>query len=143
MSRKVLDYKATEPRRKFNLATATTIPHSPSRIRLATIRLNIGNTVDVDDNRVELVASVGVRGISGISQILFRIFRDGQEIFNTVQGIESTGSEQNYIVTFQGIDSRVSRIHTYVLTAENRTPGTTAKVVGPISFSGLAIRQRD
>ncbi len=98
---------------------------------------------DADDNRVELVASVGVRGITGIAQILFRIFRDGREIFNTLQGIESAGSEQNYVVTFQGIDSGVSGHHTYVLTAENRTPGTTANVVGPISFSGLAIRQRD
>jgi hypothetical protein len=143
LNRRVLDYKATEPRRRFNLTTAVTIPHSPSRIRLATIRLNIRNMRDVDDNRVELVATVGVRGVTGISQILFRIFRDGREIFNTQQGIESTGSEQNYAVTFQGIDSRVSGKHTYVLTAENRTSGTTAKVVGPISFSGLAIRQRD
>ncbi|GED68204.1 hypothetical protein BRE01_19060 [Brevibacillus reuszeri] len=94
-------------------------------------------------NQVELVASVGVRGITGIAQIRFRIFRDGREIFNTIQGIESTGSEQNYIVTFQAIDRNVrSGSHVYTVTAENQTANTRADIVGPISFSGLAVKTR-
>jgi hypothetical protein len=90
-----------------------------------------------------LVASVGVRGVTGIAQILFRIFRDGIEIFNTLQGIESVGSEQNYIVTFQAEDRNVrAGTHVYTVTAENRTANTRADVVGPISFSGLAVTTR-
>lgn len=94
-------------------------------------------------NRVDLVATVGVRGVTGIAQILFRVFRDGVEIYNTQQGIESTGSEQNYSVTFQAEDRNVragSRV--YTVTAENRTANTRAVVVGPISFSGLAVQTR-
>jgi len=92
---------------------------------------------------VDLVATVGVRGVTGIAQILFRVFRDGREIFNTLQGIESTGSEQNYAVTFQAEDRNVrSGAHVYTVTAENRTANTRADVVGPISFSGLAVRTR-
>ncbi|WP_419670133.1 hypothetical protein [Alicyclobacillus macrosporangiidus] len=61
---------------------------------------------------------------------------------NTQQGVESAGSEQNYVVTFQAIDSNVSGNHTYTLTVENRTAGTTARVVGPVNFSGLSIRRK-
>ncbi|MCE5170874.1 exosporium protein C [Paenibacillus profundus] len=133
----ILDYKATEPLRRFNRAKSFTIPFSPRRVRLASIRLRLPKRA----NRVQLIASVGVRGITGIAQILFKIFRDGTEIFNTKQGIESAGSEQNYIVTFQAIDFNVeSGSHTYTVTAENTTAGTRADVVGPISFSGLAIK---
>lgn len=140
MSAQVIDYKATQSRNRFNLSTATTIPHATRRLILATIRLNTGASRDVAVNKVELLATVGVRGVIGIAQIRFRIFRDGREIFNTQEGIESAGSEQNYAVTFQAIDSNVSGSHTYTLTVENRTAGTTATIVGPVNFSGLSIK---
>jgi hypothetical protein len=139
---KVNDYDAKQPRRRFNLNKTTTIPHSPNRLRLATIRIFTGRRFNMDDNNVELLATVGVRGVTGIAQLLFRIFRDGREIFNTQQGVESAGSEQNYVVTFQAIDSNVSGRHTYTLTVENRTNGTTARGVGPVNFSALAISER-
>ncbi|WP_163856257.1 exosporium protein C [Paenibacillus elgii] len=138
---RILDKAAVEPRRTFNLSKSFTIPRSPRKVRLATIRIRI--PVNSRPNRVELVATVGVRGITGIAQILFRIFRDGKEIFNTKQGIESAGSEQNYAVTFQAIDTNVKAgNHVYVVTAENQTANTRADVVGPISFSGLAVKTR-
>ncbi|RAV09941.1 exosporium protein C [Paenibacillus contaminans] len=137
---RILDKAAVEPLRRFNLARSFTIRFSPAKSRLATIRIRIP-VLNAQPNRVELVATVGVRGVTGIAQILFRIFRDGKEIFNTVQGIESTGSEQNYAVTFQAIDKNVrSGSHVYTVTAENRTANTRADVVGPISFSGLAVK---
>jgi len=90
-----------------------------------------------------LVATAGVRGVTGIAQILFRVFRDGIEIFNTLQGIESAGSEQNYVVTFQAEDRNVrAGTHVYTVTAENLTANTRADIVGPISFSGLAVKTR-
>ncbi|UNK17211.1 exosporium protein C [Paenibacillus sp. N3/727] len=139
---RILDKATSQPRRRFNLATAFTIRRSPARSRLATIRITIP-VLNAQPNRVELVATVGVRGVTGIAQILFRIFRDGIEIFNTQQGIESTGSEENYAVTFQAIDRNVrSGSHVYTVTAENRTANTRADVVGPISFSGLAVKTR-
>jgi hypothetical protein len=138
---RVLDKAAVQPRSRFNLARSTIIPRSPQRLRLASITIRI--PVNSQPNRVELVTTVGVRGVTGIAQILFRIFRDGREIFNTRQGIESTGSEQNYAVTFQAIDTNVrTGNHVYTVTAENLTRNTRADVVGPISFSGLAVQTR-
>lgn len=136
---KTIDYQAAQPFRRFTPSRPTTIPRSPLRVSLATIRIRIpsGKTL----NRVELVATVGVRGVTGVSQILFRIFRDGREIFNTQVGIESDSeSEVNYVETFQAIDFNVGQgSHVYQVTAQNLTRGTEAEIVGPVSFSGLAI----
>ncbi|RKP47879.1 exosporium protein C [Cohnella endophytica] len=136
---RIIDKAAVQPRRSFNLATSFPIRRSPSRNVLATITLRI--PANAQPNLVDLVVTVGVRGVTGIAQILFRIFRDGKEIFNTLQGIESIGSEQNYAVTFQAEDRNVrSGAHIYTVTAENRAANTRADVVGPISFSGLAVK---
>lgn len=136
---RIVDYRAVEPLKRFNLSRPINIPITPNRLNLATLTISIPQSA-AKKNRVELIGTAGVRGITGISQLKFTIFRDRLEIFNTVQGIESAGSEQNYVVTFQGIDFNVgSGNHTYVLTVENMTPGTTAQVVGPVSFSALAI----
>ncbi|MFD0715332.1 exosporium protein C [Paenibacillus sp. GCM10027626] len=139
---RILDKAAVSPRRTFNLAKSIIIRRSPGRSTLATIRIRIP-VLNAQPNRVELVATVGVRGVTGIAQIRFRIFRDGREIFNTLQGIESAGSEQNYAVTFQAIDKNVrAGSHVYTVTAENQTANTRADVVGPVTFSGLAVKTR-
>jgi hypothetical protein len=141
MTVRIIDQRVVLVRSKFNLKTATIILHSPKKIGLASITLNTGPNSNIDNNKVELVASVGLRGVTGIGQIRFRIFRGNTEIFNTIQGIESKGSERNYMVTFQAIDTRISGTHAYTVTAENMTAGTTVKVVGPVSFSGLSTRR--
>lgn len=136
---RILAKSAVQPRSRFNLATATTIRRSPESSQIASVRIMI--PANAQPNRVELVASVGVRGVTGIAQIRFRIFRDGNEIYSTRQGIESTGSEQNYVVTFQAIDKNVTTgSHLYRVTAENLTAGTRVLVVGPVSFSALAVQ---
>ncbi|KAB2330761.1 exosporium protein C [Cytobacillus depressus] len=136
----VLDYQATEPLSMFNPAKGFIIPQAPFRVILASIRLNIPANAS-RNNKVELVSTVGVEGITNISQVVFRIFRNGREIFNTQTGVESAGSEINYNFTFQAIDFNVNAgANFYQLTVENITPNTQANVVGPISFSGLAIK---
>ncbi|MBE5108422.1 exosporium protein C [Bacillus thuringiensis] len=136
----IIDYQATQPINKTN-ETTLAIPASPDRAILANIKLKFSRR-DSRNNRVELIATVGVEGITGISQVLFRIFRDNIEIFNAQVGIESTDSEQFYVQTFQAIDQNVScGTHEYSLTVENLTSGASADVVGPLSFSGLAIGQ--
>jgi hypothetical protein len=141
---RIIDYQATEPIHKVNNNDPMAIPHSPAHIVLASIRITIPRW-DAIKNHVELIATVGVKGISGTSQILFKIFRDGEEIFRTQEGVESDPtSEVNYIATFQAIDTNVGQgSHLYQVTAENITNGTEAAVVGPISFSGLAIAHDD
>ncbi|MEH7390707.1 exosporium protein C [Bacillus sp. JJ1503] len=137
----VLDYQATEPLSSFNPENAITIPQAPFKLLLASIQLNIPANAS-RNNKVELVATVGVEGITNIAQIVFRIFRNGKEIFNTQDGVESDPeSEVNYTFTFQAIDFNLkSGANFYQLTVENITPNTQANVVGPVSFSGLAIK---
>ncbi|MGE7859453.1 exosporium protein ExsC [Bacillus mobilis] len=136
----IIDYQATQPISKTG-ETTFVIPASPDRAILANLKLKISKR-DARNNRVELIATVGVEGITEISQVLFRIFRDNVEIFNTQVGIESTDSEQFYAQTFQALDQNVScGTHEYSLTVENLTSGASANIVGPLSFSGLAIGQ--
>lgn len=136
----ILDYQATEPLSTFNPENAFPIPQAPFRVLLASIQINIPGTAS-GDNSVELLASIGVEGVTNISQIVFRVFRNGKEIFNTQNGVESVDSEQNYIFTFQAIDSNLlAGANFYQVFAENIIPNTQATVVGPVSFSGLAIK---
>ncbi|MBY9081546.1 exosporium protein C [Paenibacillus sp. HN-1] len=136
---RILDKAVSQPLRKFNPANSFTIRRSRSRLASITLRIPVNSR----PNRVDLVATIGIRGVTGIAQIRFRIFRDGKEIYNTQQGIESVGSEQNYAVTFQAEDRNLRPgAHVYTLTAENLTANTRADVVGPISFSGLAVKTR-
>lgn len=136
----IIDYQATEPVRKVGKIMPKMIPHSPKRLTVAHINITITRR-NANDNNVELIATVGVRGISGTSQLLFKIFRDEKEIFRAQEGVESDPtSEVNYLATFQAIDMDVEKgTHLYEVTVENITNGTEAAVVGPISFSGLAI----
>jgi len=136
----ILDYQATEPLSTFNPETAFPIPQAPFKILLASIQINIPGTASRNNN-VELLASIGVAGVTDISQIVFRVFRNGKEIYNTQDGVESADSEQNYIFTFQAIDSNlIAGANFYQVFAENITPSAQANIVGPISFSGLAIK---
>ncbi|ANC08357.1 MULTISPECIES: exosporium protein ExsC [Bacillus cereus group] len=140
MSKHIIDYQATQPLSKTG-ETTFAIPSSPNKAILANLKLRIPSR-DSRNNRVELIATIGVDGITGTSQVLFRIFRDNIEIFNTQVGFESTDSEQFYVQTFQAIDQNVGSVtHEYSLTAENLTSGASAEVVGPLSFSALAIGQ--
>lgn len=126
----IIDYQATQPISKTG-ETTFAIPSSPNKAILANLKLRISSR-DSRNNRVE--------GITGTSQVLFRIFRDNIEVFNAQVGIESTDSEQFYVQTFQAIDQNVSSgTHEYSLTVENLTSGASAEVVGPLSFSALAI----
>ncbi|WP_420974919.1 exosporium protein ExsC [Bacillus thuringiensis] len=122
-------------------ATTFAIPSSPDKVILANLKLRISSR-DSRNNRVELIATVGVEGITEISQVLFRIFLDNIEIFNTQVGIESTNSEQFYVQTFQATDQNVSSgTHEYSLTVENLISSASTEVAGPLSFSALAIGQ--
>jgi hypothetical protein len=135
----VLDYQATEPLSRFNPAIGFPIPVTPFAVPLASIQINIPSSA-AGNNKVELISTVGAEGISNSSQVLFRIFRNGQEIFNTQTGVEPpVVSEVNYNLTFQAIDSNLpSGVNLYQLTAEN-VNHALANIVGPVSFSGKAI----
>ncbi len=85
---RILDMAAVEPCRTFNLSRSFTILRSPRKVRLAAIHIRI--PVNSRPNRVELVATVGVRGITNIAKILFswsdffQRIRRQNKIVNTV-----------------------------------------------------------
>ncbi|HDR7471946.1 TPA: exosporium protein C, partial [Bacillus toyonensis] len=60
----IIDYQAIQPINKTD-ATTFTIPDSPNKAILANIELKIP-IKDSRDNRVELIATVGVKGITDI-----------------------------------------------------------------------------
>ncbi|AZK48881.1 hypothetical protein EIM92_05970 [Paenibacillus lentus] len=90
-------------------------------------------------NTVELTATVGLRGLTGIPRVLFRIFRDGQEIYYATQAVE-TNFENVNLTALTAVDSNVAPgVHDYILSVEQVAAATnTARVVGPIVFSALA-----
>ncbi|MNK43515.1 hypothetical protein D3C87_622240 [compost metagenome] len=112
------------------------VPLTPAGVGISHVRIVVP---PVANNRVELVATVGFRGDAGTGSILFRIFRDGQVIYYARQGFESN-LEKFYTITLQAIDPGVAAgTHDYFLSAELLSAGTTATVIGPITFSALAI----
>ncbi|RUT31692.1 exosporium protein C [Paenibacillus zeisoli] len=115
---------------------AITVPLTPAGQGISQVRIVVP---PIANNRVELVATVGFRGDLGTGSILFRIFRDGHEIYYARQGFE-TSFEKYYLTTLQAIDPGVvAGTHDYTLSVELLTPGTAATVIGPITFSALAI----
>lgn len=139
MAEQILDFKASEPANGQTGFTPVAIPVAPiAPVQLADLGISLSFSPPAPTtNRVELVATVGVRA-SAASQLRFRILRDGSEIFNTVEGVESF--EGFYTVTFETIDFNVPLgFHTYTLDAQIISATGNAQVVGPITFSGLAV----
>ncbi|WP_068502834.1 hypothetical protein [Paenibacillus kribbensis] len=131
----ILAYNVSEPTRVTDGA-AIPIPLTPAGVGIAVFNLVIPSV----PNFVELKAVVGIRGDVNTGSVLFRIFRDGQVISYSREGFESADSEQFYLVPIQMVDPNVTPgAHAYTLSVENLTAGTTATVIGPIVFSGLAV----
>ncbi|RCX16666.1 hypothetical protein DFP94_11113 [Fontibacillus phaseoli] len=115
---------------------AIDIPQTPAGQGIALVRVTIPAQYPV--NRVQLDATVGLQGIAGIPRVLFRVFRDGTEIYYGLQGIE-TGLETFSLTSFIAADINVAPgVHDYVLSVEKLGAATQARVIGPIVFTALA-----
>lgn len=139
MAEQILDYKASVPNSTAS-STLITVPLSPSNVQLADLGLFLTPPVPMP-NRVRLIATVGIQNLSNtIQQVVFRVFRDGNPIFSTQQGLEPPDDEQFYTVSMQALDFNVpSGFHVYTLTVERLTATAGDVVVGPITFTCLAI----
>jgi hypothetical protein len=108
------------------------VPQTPVRVEIAAVSVNVTHAFP---NFVELKATVGTRADASVGSVLFRIFRDAQEIYNARQGMDSN-FEKFYLTTLQAIDvSAPLGSLGYTLYVESLTPGFTATVIGPINFS--------
>ncbi|WP_410770533.1 exosporium protein C [Fontibacillus sp. BL9] len=115
---------------------AINVPQTPAGQGIALVRVTIPAQYPV--NRVQLDATVGLQGITGIPRVLFRVFRDGTEIYYAVQGVEAD-FENVSLTSLIAADINVAPgVHDYVLSVENLEAGTQARVIGPIVFTALA-----
>ncbi|SFS95040.1 hypothetical protein [Marininema halotolerans] len=134
----VINYQASVPQSVQGVAPPVVIPTSPARVQLAVLGIFIPQA-HAGNNRVQLKATVGVGSVISFSdQYLFRMFRDGAEIFNTAASLNLVNV--SFMSSgFHTIDFDVAAgFHVYSLTVENLTGGT-AQVIGPIVFSGIVI----
>ncbi|GFZ78244.1 hypothetical protein GCM10008018_24680 [Paenibacillus marchantiophytorum] len=112
------------------------VPLTPAGVGIAEVRVSVPGTYP---NVVEVKATVGLRGDAGTGSVLFRIFRDGHEIYYARLGIEAS-FEKYYIPTLQAIDVNPPQgSHGYTLSIESLTPGLAVTVIGPITMSALVI----
>jgi hypothetical protein len=142
----ILDYKASVPSSFFGVTPSVVIPQTPTQLQVADLGVFLPNTIPSSaGNRVLLTADVGVRNLGPIfnNAVIFHIYRDGREIFNTNIGLQIPGVvTSDYNVTFSTIDENVAfGFHLYQLTVQAiiQTAQSTAQVVGPITFSGLGL----
>jgi hypothetical protein len=136
MTETILAYNDTVPSSRLGATPPIVIPVG-SQQTIATFSLTLDLSAPTN-NRVELNATVGVAGTLSVAQVVFRIFRDGNLIFSTQQGIQNA-NEQFYTVKMTAIDFNVPQgIHTYTLTVERLAAANTASVAGPITFGGIA-----
>lgn len=131
----LLDHVVNVPTPITNGA-AINVPQTPAGQGIALVRVTI--PANRPANKVQLDATVGLQGITGIPRVLFRIFRDGQEIYYAVQAVE-TDFENVNLTSLIAADVNVAPgVHDYVLSVENLVAGTQAIVIGPIVFTALA-----
>jgi hypothetical protein len=146
LSNDLLDYKASVPA-NITGGTSIVLPVNPG-IQIADLGMFIGDPL-VTNNRIELKGTVGLLGVAGNPNVEFRIYRlpdnvaPGTMIFNKVLTVESTAlTEIYYTASFSTIDFNVTTTTGFVvyqLTAQVETGGTNATVIGPITFTGMAI----
>ncbi len=152
MANIVLDYKAAVPSNSFGGSPPINIPQIPNQLQIADLGLFLPQlTPSVEGNRVLLSANVGISAQLGSlfnNAVIFRIYRDGEEIFNTTVDLQNTPvlPAHDYNVTISTIDEAIPfGFHVYQLVVQaaiaNSAPGvfTIAQVVGPVTFSGLAV----
>ncbi|MCZ8511038.1 exosporium protein C [Paenibacillus filicis] len=146
MTTVILDYQASVPSSFFAGTPAVTVPQTPTQLQIADLGLFLPNiTSSSANNQVLLTADVGVRNLGPIfnNDVVFHIYRDGREIFNTIVGLQIPGPvTSDYNISFNTIDENVPfGFHIYQLTvyAFIQTAQSTIQVVGPITFSGLGL----
>ncbi|NWQ42661.1 exosporium protein C [Bacillus sp. EB106-08-02-XG196] len=146
----ILDYKASRPSNQTGKFPPISLPVGGTE--LAGLGLFIVPPVPAD-NRIELKGTLGLQALSGTPVVFLRIFRQVNgvgpeiEIFNTRFTPEPAPAEAFYTTSFQAIDFNVAGSNgfiVYKLRGEVlASPAGTVNVVGPITFTGLAIGNID
>ncbi|GIP49947.1 hypothetical protein IM700_002455 [Paenibacillus sp. DXFW5] len=89
-------------------------------------------------NRVELKATIGVEALSDTPNVLVRIWRAGTEIFYGLVELEDAFNDWG-LISVHFVEHAPLGVQNYQLIVENQDNNSTARVVGPIVFSAMAI----
>ena len=115
---------------------AINVPQTPAGVGLAEVRVTVPH---ITPNYVELKATIGVQATLVTGNVLFRIFRDGVEIYYALKSIGLT-TEPYALVTLQAIDLNApAGSHGYTLSIVKFTAGLSATVIGPLNLSATVI----
>jgi hypothetical protein len=146
-----LDYKASVPSSRTGGVPPIALP-APPGTQLADLGISIVPPVPAV-NRIELKGTLGLQALTGTPIVIFRIFRQATgagpqvEIFNKRITPEPAPAESFYTMSFLTIDFNVAASNGFIiyrLTGEvANLPGNTASVVGPVTFTGLAVGNLD
>lgn len=139
MAKVLLDYNATVVTPIAN-GVNIPIPTIPVGISIATTSVFINPTDPASfTNKVELTATFGYRSIVGEPEVIVRLWRAGTEIYYALAGDAFNGIDEFSLVSLQMIETAPLGTQNYQLIVENRNPASSARVIGPITFTAIAI----
>lgn len=139
MAKQIIDYNATVVTPIAN-GVSIPVPISPAGVSIATTSVFIdpANPASLT-NRVELTATFGYQSLVLDPEIIVRIRRAGTEIYYALVGNAFDNDDKFSFVSLQMIEQAPFGTQNYQLIVENRNAGTSANVIGPITFTALAI----
>ncbi|KGE16868.1 hypothetical protein [Paenibacillus wynnii] len=139
MSKVIIDYNSSVVTPIAN-GVNIPIPTTPAGVSIATTSVYIDPANPASaTNRVELTATFGYRSIVGEPEIIVRLWRAGTEIYYALAGDAFNGADEYSLVSLQMIEHAPLGTQNYQLIVENRNPASTARVIGPITFTAIAI----
>lgn len=89
-------------------------------------------------NRVELKATIGVEALTDTPNILVRIWRAGTEIFYGLVELEDAFNDWG-LISVHFVEHAPLGVQNYQLIVENQDNNSTARVVGPVVLTAMAI----
>jgi hypothetical protein len=139
MAKTIIDYNATVVTPIAN-GVNIPVPTTPAGVSIATTSVYIDPANPASaTNRVELTATFGYRSIVGEPEIIVRLWRAGTEIYYALAGDAFNGVDEYSLVSLQMIEHAPLGTQNYQLIVENRNAASTARVIGPITFTAIAI----
>lgn len=133
MAIELVNYNSSVPT-NFNDTISRAVTNTPISLAVFGLPTFTNNT------NVVLSGSVGFRSTLGVPEILLKVRRDTTVIASTLSSPLAVGEFRNVPINFVDRDVPPGP-HSYTLTAELTTSSVTtnANIVGPVSFTGMAI----
>ncbi|MBW4839549.1 MAG: hypothetical protein KZY74_09130 [Paenibacillaceae bacterium] len=137
MAKTILDYNSTVVTPVTNGVNIPIPVVGGVQIAAVSVYIDPANPASAT-NRVELKATIGVEALSDTPNVLVRIWRAGTEIFYGLVELEDAFNDWG-LISVHFVEHAPLGVQNYQLIVENQDNNSTARVVGPIVFSAMAI----